>query len=155
MGYTHYWYFKKPKRGEAKKAEIAYQKAVKAINTMLVKHNQTATGENRLSGYSAHSLEYGGIKFNGKGDMSHEDFCLREYLKENEGFGFCKTARKPYDLFVVAALCILKYHLKDLIEVSSDGYAEEWNQGVFYAQFYTGKKAIKNPIPKREKREAA
>lgn len=41
------------------------------------------------------------IQFNGKEDEGHETFSLR---RDEKGFNFCKTARKPYDAAVVAML---------------------------------------------------
>lgn len=129
MGYTHYWSFNKAHRLETKKAESAYQKAIKECNKFIQAYQSEAIGLNRLSGYSAYTSEYGGIKINGKQKMQHEDFTMREHFNQNEGFHFCKTARKPYDIVVVGCLIILKAHLGELIDISSDGYAEDWIDG--------------------------
>lgn len=131
MGYTHYWSFKKPKKGEARLAEKKYAAAIKDC-TKLIRAYYIINGE--LSGYSAHSEpgKYDGIFFNGKGSDAHEDFSLRATFKEtlNSDYrNFCKTAAKPYDVVVVACLLILKHHLGDLIEVSSDGYLDDWYEG--------------------------
>lgn len=42
------------------------------------------------------------IRFNGVEEDGHETF----YMERGQG-GFCKTARKPYDVIVVAALSML------------------------------------------------
>ena len=65
MGYTHYWSFKKPKRGEVRKAEKKYALAV-ADCAQSIRAYYIANGG--LSGYSAHSEpgKYDGILFNGK-----------------------------------------------------------------------------------------
>lgn len=69
------------------------------------------------------------------GDCSNETFHLPRIFepgqyRQPEGddyyFDFCKTAYKPYDLAVTAALVIAKHHLKDLIVVSTDGNDKDW-----------------------------
>ena len=43
------------------------------------------------------------------------------------GFDFCKTARKPYDVVVCAALLAIKHHQGDNVEIRSDGdFGDEW-----------------------------
>lgn len=149
MGYTHYWNFKKV-RGKTNDLELQYQRAVKEIGKIARHWNECFPSGSleRLSGYTAHvkAGSYGGVKLNGKGELSHEDFALREHFTQNDG-GFCKTARKPYDVVVVAALALLKHRLGDAISVSSDGYAENWEAGVKLARQVT-KLKIKNPIGK-------
>ncbi len=70
------------------------------------------------------------------GDCSHETFLMERIVKRQDwatprpdGFVFscCKTAFKPYDLAVTAALVIAKQHFGKLIEVHSDGDEENWN----------------------------
>jgi len=77
------------------------------------------------------------------GDCSHETFYLPRAIRPEElgpvlgepdkfgrYFDFCKTAYKPYDLAVTAALVIAKHHLGDAILVSSDGEARHWLDAV-------------------------
>lgn len=64
------------------------------------------------------------VWFNGFEDEGHETFVL--YRAGSDGFEFCKTARKPYDLAVTACLLVYKHHSPDTIKVSSDGDAEDW-----------------------------
>jgi hypothetical protein len=92
-------------------------------------------GSSCLSGYTAHSKlgQYGGLKVNGKGDASCEDFIMREHLKENEERNSCKTGQFIYDTAVVACLAVLKYRLGDAITVSSDGTTADWEGAVNYA----------------------
>ena len=62
------------------------------------------------------------IRFNGVGEDGHETF----YLSPDEsGWGFCKTARKPYDIVVVAILSMLDEYLGDKFEWRSDGDNED------------------------------
>lgn len=84
---------------------------------------------------------FAGAKLNTRtcgGDCSHETFHLPRVDKENEwhkmdenGFygGFTKTAYKPYDVAVTAALIIVKHYLEDNCEVSSDGRDRDWFDG--------------------------
>lgn len=147
MGYTHYWTFKAPKRGTTKSVNAKFEQAVKACQTLIYNYNKTRTDETRLAGYTAHTKpgQYGGLNFNGTGDLGHETFIIREHYKENVGFNFCKTNQKPYDVVVVACLCILKHYLGDNIEVSSDGSSLDWCMGLDLARKATGIKAINMP----------
>jgi hypothetical protein len=75
------------------------------------------------------------ISFNGVGEMAHETFLLtrkkelRPYEKAEKRekvFNCCKTARKPYDLFVCLSLISAKEHFKKDIDISSDGDMKDW-----------------------------
>ena len=153
MGYTHYWEFRVPKGIKAADLEKSYQQAIADIGKIARVYNKECTkkGElgSRLSGYTAHvgKNAYGGAAINGKGENSHEDFSLREHFKQNleNAFNFCKTARKPYDIVIVACLVILKHRLGNAIIISSDGNASNWIAGTELAKRLTGLK-IKNPI---------
>ena len=81
------------------------------------------------------------ILFNGVGELSHETFILERKFtpnsfrpEEKENFGFCKTARKPYDVCVTACLIIAHHHIEkqpdNYIKVSSDGETEDWMDGI-------------------------
>lgn len=79
------------------------------------------------------------VKFNGNGALAHETFTFPRTLQITEKsfslykngyyFEFCKTARKPYDLFVTAVLLLAKKHFGESIRISSDGNWEEWEEG--------------------------
>ena len=59
------------------------------------------------------------ITLNGVEPDDYEAFMLtRRAVSDYE---FCKTARKPYDLPVVAILNLIHLHYPDAIEISSDG----------------------------------
>jgi hypothetical protein len=147
MGYTHYWEFRIPKRTESRKTENLYQKAVLECSKIVKTYYAVNGG---LSGFTAHTPlgAYGGLKVNGKGEDGHEDFTLREYFKQNlEGdtFNFCKTAQKPYDVVVVACLIVLKARLGKHFEVSSDGYSDDWEEGLKLAQRVLKLKSLRIP----------
>jgi len=141
MGYTHYWTIKATK-GEIKALEIKYQRAIKTCNKVIQAYQKVfrvldSKHPNRLSGYSAFTSGYGGIKFNGTQDLAHEDFIFRHHFKENLGFNFCKTNNKPYDSVVTACLIIMQHYLGNAIEVSSDGSLVDFGQGMLLVKAYT------------------
>ena len=146
MGYSHYWKFFKGSKTAAE-TEKAYKKAILECQKVAKAYQKTATGNERLSGYTVNTKDgqYGGLNINGKGDEGCEMFMMREHFNQNESFGFCKTYQRPYDTVVVACLAILKYRLKDAFNVSSDGHHAEWNYGVELANKVL-KRKIKNPI---------
>lgn len=146
MGYTHYWSFKKAPRGKTTQIEKRYQKAIKECNKIIRYYSETYGG---LSGFSAHVEPgtYGGVKVNGSQNSGQcEDFVLREHFSQNESFNFCKTRQYPYDAVVVACLIVLKHRLGDLIDVSSDGDAEDWTDGVTLANAVLGRFAVPKSI---------
>jgi hypothetical protein len=155
MGYTHYWQFNKIKGITATELEKRYQQAMRDCHRVIKAYQSYAIGCDRLSGYSAHTSvgQYGGIYINGKQDNAHEPFIMREHFNQNESGGFCKTARKPYDLVVVACLSILKYRLGDSIKIGSDGGMMDWAEGTLWARCVL-KRPILNPM-KSKKEEAA
>jgi hypothetical protein len=168
MGYTHYWTFRKPAGIPAAELEKNYQQAVKDCVKVIKEYQKNALGSDRLSGYSAHTKpgQYGGVNVNGKQDNAHEPFTLPEHFSDNfklyvndgsagmsGAFNFCKTARKPYDMVVVACLSILKYRLGDAVDVSSDGTIEDWSEGVLWARVCL-KRAIPNPLNTSEESKA-
>ena len=143
MGSSHYFEINEIK-GMAKVNEMRYKRAIQDCQRIVRTYYKKYGG---LSGYSAHTVigQYGGLSVNGKGQLAHEDFTLREHFNQNKGFNFCKTDDKPYDLVVTACLAVLAHRLGDAFKVSSDGNAKHWTKGVAYARKVTGL-AIKNPI---------
>lgn len=136
MGYTHYFTFKPIKRGTTIATNNAYKKAILDCQK-IVRAYSVANGG--IAGFAAHTEPgtYGGLQFNGSRENAHEDFVLREHYKQNleERYGgFCKTAAKPYDVVVVACLCVLKHHLGAQIDVASDGNTADWNLGLELAR---------------------
>ena len=84
-----------------------------------------------------------GVRFNGIGDDGHETFLLTPTASD---FDFCKTACKPYDKYVVASLALAKYHFGEDIQVSSDGEAEDWEEGLALLKEVLPDCNIVNPI---------
>ena len=78
------------------------------------------------------------VRFNDREKNGHETFHIkrkeeiRDYQKTEgakEAFNFCKTARKPYDKYIVACLIIAKSIFGKDIKISSDGELEDWQEG--------------------------
>jgi len=72
--------------------------------------------------------------FNGRADagLGHEAFAPCEHQPwdpPRRQSGFRKTARKPYDSYVVAALHRLKALYPTASMVGSDGHEEDWEGG--------------------------
>lgn len=70
------------------------------------------------------------VRFNGIGGDGHETFMLHP----NDRWSFCKTAQKPYDIAVVAILCLAEHYGGGKQSVSSDGSAKDWEDGLALAQ---------------------
>ena len=74
------------------------------------------------------------IRFDGS--PAHETFAIERTVTQSSwrmdeplAFTFCKTARKPYDRVVTAALILAKHHLGADITISSDGDPDDWTAG--------------------------
>lgn len=148
MGYTHYFTFKPIKRGDADKVDRAFKLAIKNCAKIAKYWNTICDPHARLSGYTAHTRpgRYGGVQINGKGSDACEDFFIQEKYQDNVQFNFCKTRGLPYDSVVTACLAVFKHRLKEYIEVSSDGTADDWDEGVNLANTALKLVSIKNPF---------
>lgn len=69
------------------------------------------------------------IRFNGVGDDGHETFYV---TRDYDGFNFCKTARKPYDLFAVVCLIAMHNHAPGVWDIASDGDPDDWELGLAF-----------------------
>jgi hypothetical protein len=137
MGYTHYWKIEKVSQHSTRWGRLFADlgKIVKASPVP-------------LGGWDGElpnpAVEDGRISFNGLYDDSHETFQISSTDLDVDR-PFCKTARKPYDIVVVACLAALKDIFGDECSVSSDGYRLEWAEGVQLASDVLGR-PIENPI---------
>lgn len=81
------------------------------------------------------------ICFNGIGENGHESFYFKKdfdneslrYSGNNRDFGFCKTARKPYDVVVTAILWIVVKHTTH-VKVTADGGFQDFLPGLRLAE---------------------
>jgi len=137
MGYTHYWQRDKKLNAVSFLAAGEDIKKLIAASGVRVQFESNKPQEPKISD--------GLIRFNGKDEDGHETFfvsrvlsaedCKSQEPSKGKYFEFCKTAQKPYDLLVAAALIVLKRHLGDAIKVSSDGeIGEEWLNPKKFAQ---------------------
>lgn len=153
MGYTHYFSFKSAPKGKLVKTEQAYQRAIMDC-TRIIKHYSALHGG--LSGFSAHAPVglYRGLKINGSVNSGQcEDFILRERFEQNLGFNFCKTRQYSYDTVVTACLIVLKHRLGSLVSVSSDGFIDDWEDGLELAKTVLKLKTIKIPASLRNRQD--
>jgi hypothetical protein len=98
MGYTHYW------KGKANLDnqlidELNNLVSHGALNRIIQKEYDQAQVPDLVS------LENKRLRFNGIEDEGHETFVV--VFNESLDFEFCKTARKPYDAYVVASLILI------------------------------------------------
>lgn len=130
MGYTHYWSVIRTV-SETKRAAIA-----EAVGRALYIGARLGRFDLDDEAGGAPIATPEAIFFNGKGPLSHETFCFD--FKE-AGFEFCKTAAKPYDVAVCAALVICKEFMGADLSVRSDGDDSDWVNGIELAQLALGR----------------
>jgi len=145
MGYTHYYGHKRV----TKKVWDDIVKDVKVIMANLPKYSLSSGGyypdvelklADGMGKVGTKPIINGDvIVFNGLGPQySHETFKLLR--KGSDGFYFCKTARKPYDLVVQACLLIYKYHSPGTIHLESDGDDSAWKAAIGFVNKLFGYK---------------
>lgn len=133
MGYTHYWAQRKPITDAQWDALVSDLGTLyrESMATNLVKPGTYPVIQGDTAN-SPPSFEATGIRFNGQGEDGHETFLVLPHLM-NE-MQFCKTAAKPYDLWVVAALCLVGFRMPECFEFRSDDTGEEWQPGLALAR---------------------
>jgi len=72
------------------------------------------------------------IVFNGRRPAHCEPFEIARIEFDRRGrsviHSFCKTEQLPYDLYVQAALIILRHHVGEMLCVTSDGNETSWQE---------------------------
>jgi hypothetical protein len=150
-GYTHSWTWRaRPDATALARCVGDMKKLAEARREILI------DGEGR-SGQAAQfqsTCAYGDagstpcVIWNGVGDDGHEHFAfpLAAFAGTPE-YSFVKTAQKPYDTVVVAALLVARDHFpQSVLEISSDGtWNVEWSAG---AALYESvmKRTARNPM---------
>jgi hypothetical protein len=152
MGFTHYWTRTLPVNPE-KWAEL---NRITTEIVRLVEGKKTTTaggyysdkpvklarrkGKNTFAGdIFTNNAEK--IAFNGIGELSHETFYLPgPESNDADAWSFCKTARKPYDVVVVAVLTAA--NSLGILTWSSDGDPADHVDGI---KLYTEAKYGKAP----------
>lgn len=135
MGYTHYFpQMKKIKAGTFKKIAMDIQTLIESGDERVAPlanglGDEGTKPEIILGGREAK------VWFNGIEEDAHETFALNRQDERRGyegpdlpyGFTFTKTARKPYDTIVCAALLLCHYHAPGWRNIGSDGSPEELN----------------------------
>lgn len=146
MGYTHYWRFHRNKM-TTEDIRNTFKAVSEEIKDII--HNQIPQSKEILRGGLGEGepiINETEIWFNGDEELGndHETFAIN--WKDTAAFGFCKTARKPYDLFVRLALLSFTEHFPShVFTLSSDGDAEDWQDAVDLYNDVTHKE-ISNPF---------
>jgi hypothetical protein len=139
MGYSHY--FRSPRKGVV-------------IND--TKWFELVDGTKKIIGYLAANegpaldVDIGEdyISINGVGDDAHENLFIEK--ESSYDFNFVKTANKPYDVAVVAVLCLLENLVPHLYTVTSDGWRDELDDGATLASIALSRSImIPSSVPHR------
>lgn len=150
MGYAHYWRFHRDKM-TTEDIRNTFKAVAEEIQDII--NNQIPQSKEVLRGGLGEGepiINETEVWFNGDEELGndHETFCIN--WKDTEPFGFCKTARKPYDLFVCLSLLSFTEHFPShVFTLSSDGDAEEWQEAVDLYNEFTGKN-VPNPFETEE-----
>lgn len=124
MGYTHYWRPKKPP------TDAQWQDITDGFKKLQTLGLLTKALPIQREYDDPNSPEVGqdGIIFNGIGNAGHETF----YVERNTeaAFNCCKTARKPYDMVVMAVLLLMDHFAPEVWRISSDGGRSEWQPAI-------------------------
>lgn len=120
MGYTHYWTIVNADPSAWGKFRNATERVITAVQSKGIRiAGPLGTGR--------HDIETA-ILLNGAEPDAYESFVL----DPADGWTFCKTARRPYDLSVVAILVLAEHY--GILRATSDGEPHEWTAGLALAQ---------------------
>jgi hypothetical protein len=149
MGYTHYWRFHRNKMTteEIRSTFKLVSEEIQDIIDQLPQSKEILYGG---LGEGEPIINETEVWFNGDEELGndHETFFIN--WKDTEPFGFCKTARKPYDLFVCLSLLSFTEHFpSDVFTLTSDGDANDWQEVVDVYNEITGRE-ISNPFNEEE-----
>jgi hypothetical protein len=120
MGYTHYWYGQRPF------TPAEWQKITSDVTAVLQTSAVPLCWEFDEPDRRP-QIDADAIRFNGIGKHGHETFLLD---RQPDDFTFCKTAQKPYDRLVCAALIIAAKHAPHALRITSDGDYDKWEPGL-------------------------
>ncbi|MBX3192361.1 MAG: hypothetical protein KF819_35550 [Labilithrix sp.] len=148
-GYTHYWkWLKEPERAALGRCVAEMTRIADARREILSdgagKTGAEARFDQTCEAFDASDL--GCLAFNGVGAEKHETFSF-PVSGGAPAFSFVKTALKPYDAVVVAALIVARDHFDpDTLDISSDGdWGVEWESGAKLYSQVLGRRA-RNPM---------
>lgn len=115
MGYTHYW------EVNEEITDNEWEQIRQGVSVALSVLGNLVQEERDIQAPPIISERQ--IRFNGIDNAGHETFLFN---KNQNGFEFCKTAQKPYDLAVYLVLLICKAILGKKMSLRSDGGYEDW-----------------------------
>lgn len=117
MSYAHYW-------SDSSLDDELSAKAVEAILKITDEAHRQGLIQREHYDTRAPVVTATEVQFNGVGEKGQETFLFR--AGAFDPFGYCKTARKPYDDVVMRVLLVLASHRRGF-EVTSDGsFDHEW-----------------------------
>ncbi len=123
MGWTHYW--SRPTELHANK----FAAAARDVQFLLTKLAIPVGG---FDGTGDSVFTDDTIVFNSAGNGACEPFEIHQIEFARSGHdlvrSYCKTQHAPYDLAVQGALIILRQHLGPILQVTSDGGNEDWEE---------------------------
>ena len=127
MGYTHYWKFKKNPK-DIENGDVKFADAVEMLHKGL--HQMPDVKLCGGMGKGDPEITITRVWFNGSEEdkTDYETFCIQRD-DPDYGFGFCKTARQPYDPAVCLALLCFKKAFGNDFSYSSDGDIEGGEEG--------------------------
>lgn len=145
MGYTHFWTYQPNNMLDTEKLRRRFRVAVDIIEKAYKKvrknrfiHEGNAGGFYKGVpciirgglGKGTPIINESEVWFNGDENTGtdHETFGIRWFPSGGAVNGFCKTARKPYDILVCVSLLAFKHAFNDpnVFSFSSDGDNADW-----------------------------
>ncbi len=121
MGYTHYW-------TDDGASDTLPAEAVTLIKQITDRAYQQGLIQREHDDPRPPLATAQAVRFNGVGEEGHETF---QFATANRGaYGFCKTARKPYDDVVMRVLLILGYYRDGLVIRSDGAFDQEWAEAL-------------------------
>ena len=133
MGYTHYYDQKRSFTDDE------WSIIVKAWRMISKEAKIYVDDQSKLDANVSKHKQY--FDINGIGDNAHENFVLfKDKGLSTDGYrygsGAVKTNRKKYDRYVVALLLLINNVAPDAFVVKSDGYLDEWFDGMDIVKNY-------------------
>ena len=118
MGYTHYH------RQQRNFGDQEWRELCREARKILKATDVPLTGDYDVDKVRPPIVSPKRISFNGRGKDSHETFEIFKVMGPDQ-WGFCKTARKPYDAPVVAILTAAATIAPGALALGSDGDERE------------------------------
>ena len=141
MGYTHYWIIKDTTKN------LCVPNIAQDVRAILMA-GETPIADGWGTPGTEPLVNEDMVDFNGVGDECHEGFSFppEKGSSTTDVFDFCKTARKPYDTVVCAAIMAVKHHLKGNVRVSSDG---DFDEPLWQNAYLLYHRALRREVPQQ------